>query len=258
MLIISERVNGLFKRVGRAIDGRDAAALGAIVEAQLKAGANALDINTGPGRDDAIDAMRWMVRTVQDITDVPLSIDTPKAEVMKAGMEVCKNPIIVNSITAEASRMSALFPIAAEHNAEVICLTLSEKGVPNDPESRAELAMLLMATAMEHGIDQTHLYFDPLILPINCAQDQPAAVMKALDMFRSLSNPPPKSVVGLSNISNGCQERPLINRTMLAMLAGHGLTAAILDPTDEEMMKTVKTCEILMNERLYADSYLKG
>ncbi len=258
MFIVSERVNGLFKKVGRAIDARDADGLAVVVRAQLDAGASALDINTGPGRDNAEEDMRWMVRTVQDVTDIPLCIDTPKASVMKAGMEVCNNPIMINSITAEVDRMTALFPLAAEHNADIICLTLNEKGVPNDPDSRAELAMVLAATAMEHGIDTSKLLFDPLVLPVNCAQDQPQAVMKAIDMFQSLSTPPPRTIVGLSNISSGCKERSLINRTLLAMLMGHGLTAAILDPTDEEMMKTVKTCEVLMNQRLYADSYLKG
>ncbi len=258
MFIISERINGLFRSVGRAIDNRDSSKLLELVEANIKAGANALDINTGPGRDNAEEDMQWMIRTVQDLTDLTLSIDTPKASVMKAGMEVCENPIIINSITAEADRMAALFPLAAEADADIICLTLSEKGVPNDADSRAELAMLLTTSAMEHGIETDKLLFDPLILPANVAQDQPQEVFKAIKMFQNLASPPPRTVVGLSNISSGCKERKLINRTMLAMLAAHGLSAAILDPLDEEMMKTVKTCEILMNERLYADAYLRG
>ena len=259
MMVISEKINGMFKKVGRCIDNRDVAGLQEIVYANVATGANALDINTGPGRDTAEEDIVWMVRTVQEVTDLPLSIDAPKASVLKAGVEACENPIIINSIPAEGERMTILYPIAAEHNASVICLTFSEKaGINLTADRRAELAMLHLATAMEFGIEPDRLMFDPLILPINCAQDQPKEVFAALEMFKNLASPPPGSVVGLSNVSAGMKHRKLMNRTLLAMLCAHGLTAAIMDPFDEDLMNVAKTCEIMMNEKLYADDYLKA
>ena len=258
MMVISEKINGMFKKVNRCIDNRDVAGLQAIVYANVDVGANALDINTGPGRDTAEEDIVWMVRTVQEVTDLPLSIDAPKASVLRAGVEACNNPTIINSIPAEGDRMTTLYPIAADHDASVICLTFSEKeGINLTADRRAELAMLHVATAMEFGIEPDKLLFDPLILPVNCAQDQPKEVFTALQMFKNLASPSPGSTVGLSNISSGMKHRKLMNRTMLAMLCAHGLTSAIMDPFDEELMNVVKTCEIMMNEKLYADDYLK-
>jgi 5-methyltetrahydrofolate corrinoid/iron sulfur protein methyltransferase len=258
MMVVSEKINGMFRKVGRSIDKRDTAVLQEIVHANVATGAHALDINTGPGRDDAEEAIVWMVKTVQEITDLPLSIDAPKASVLRAGVEACENPIIINSIPAEGERMAEIYPLAADHDADIICLTFSEKeGINLSADRRAELGMLHLATAMEHGIEPDKLMFDPLILPINCAQDQPQEVFSSLQMFRSLSSPPPGSVVGLSNISAGMKHRKLMNRVLLAMLSAHGLTAAIMDPFDEDLMATAKTCDIMMNKMLYADDYLK-
>ena len=257
-MVISEKINGMFKKVNRCIDNRDVDGLQKIVYANVDAGANALDINTGPGRDTAEEDIVWMVRTVQEVTDLPLSIDAPKASVLRAGVEACENPIIINSIPAEGERMTTLYPIAADHDASVICLTFSEKeGINLTADRRAELAMLHVATAMEFGIEPDKLLFDPLILPVNCAQDQPQEVFTALQMFKNLASPPPGSTVGLSNISSGMKHRKLMNRTLLAMLCAYGLTSAIMDPFDEELMAVAKTCEIMMNEKLYADDYLK-
>jgi len=257
-MIISERINGLFVTIGKAIDTRDEKTIQKAVLAQLDKGADALDINIGPGRGaDGPDAMKWLVRCVQDVTDATLCIDTPGLKTMQAALEVCDNPAILNSTTAESAKMSSLFPLAAEHSAEIICLTMDERGVPNDAESRAEMAMLMMTTAMEHGITPDRIYLDPLVLPASAAQDQGQKVIDAIRMFRMLDDPSPRTVVGLSNISNGASGRSLINRTYFAMLAGAGLSAAIMDPEDSELMDVLKTTDILLNKRLYCGDYLR-
>ena len=102
------------------------------------------------------------------------------------------------------------------------------------------------------------LLLDPLVLPVGAAQDQGRKVIQALQMFQSLNEPAPRTVVGLSNISNGTKQRSLLNRTFLAMLMGAGLSAAILDPEDEELMKVLKTGQILLNEQLYCDDFLRA
>jgi 5-methyltetrahydrofolate corrinoid/iron sulfur protein methyltransferase len=258
MLVISERINGLFKAVGQAIDNRDAKFIQAHALHQLAKGAKALDINVGPGREDGPAAMDWLVRTVQDVTEVPLCIDTPGIKTMTAGLKACRNPIIINSTTAEKKKMDAIFPLAREFNAEVICLTMDEKGVPNSVEARVEMAMLMITTAMEHEIMPERLLLDPLVLPVKAAQDQGPRVIKAIEMFQSLNDPPIRTVIGLSNVSNGAKDRPLVNSTYLAMLMGAGLSAAILDPEDDRLMDTLRTCQVLRNEKLYCDDYLRS
>ncbi len=117
--------------------------------------------------------------------------------------------------------------------------------------------MLMMTKAMEYEIMPDRLYLDPLVLPTSAAQDQGRKVVQAVQMFQSLNDPAPRTVVGLSNVSNGTKERSLLNRTFLAMLMGAGLNAAICDPEDEELMSMVKAGQVLLNEKLYCDGFLR-
>jgi len=257
MLIISERINGLFTSVGKAIDHRDTKFIQDLAVRQIDHGAQALDINVGPGREDGPAAMEWLVKTVQEITSVPLSLDTSGPKTMEAGLKAAKNKVIMNSTTAEEKRMGRFFPLCKEHDAEIICLCMDERGVPNSAEARAEMAMLMMTKAMEYDIMPDRLYLDPLVLPTSAAQDQGRKVIQAVQMFQSLNEPTPRTVVGLSNVSNGTKQRSLLNRTFLAMLLGAGLSAAICDPEDPDLMATIKAGQVLLNERLYCDDFLR-
>ncbi len=257
MLVIGERINGQFPLVGKAIDSRDAKFIQDLAIAQVAAGARVLDINTGPGREDAAGAMTWLVKTVQDAIDVRLCLDSPGLKVQQAGLAGCKHQPLINSTTAEQKRMEKFFPLAKEHNAEIVCLTINEKGIPNSVDDRSETAMTLLANAFEAGLSAEQVYLDPVVLPITAAQDQCQVLCEALTAFRALNTPPPKTIVGLSNVSSGAEERSLLNRTYLAMLLGRGLDAAIVDPIDEDLMRTVKAAEVLLNQKLYAHSFLR-
>ncbi len=258
MYIISERINGLFTLVSKAIDRRDTKWIQDHALRQLECGAHALDVNTGPGREDGPAAMEWLVSTIQEVTDAPLCIDTPGIKTMTAGVKACRNKVIINSTTAERAKMERMFPLAKEHDADVICLCMDEKGVPNSADSRAEMAMLMITTALDYGVAPECLFLDPLVLPTKAGQDQGQKVLEAVRMFQALNEPPPRTVVGLSNVSNGAKERPLINRTYMAMLMGVGLSAAILDPEDQELMSTIKAAQLLLNQKLYADDFLRA
>jgi len=111
---------------------------------------------------------------------------------------------------------------------------------------------------MEYDIMPDRLFLDPLVLPTKAAQDQGAKVIEAVRAFQALNEPPPRTVVGLSNVSNGAKDRPLVNRTYMAMLMGAGLSAAILDPEDQGLMDTIKAAQVLLNQKLYADDFLRA
>jgi 5-methyltetrahydrofolate corrinoid/iron sulfur protein methyltransferase len=258
MFIISERMNGLFKSVGKAIDSKDSEAVKDMVKRQVESGADAIDVNIGPGRGaEGPETMKWFVETIQEATSLPLCIDSPGLKTLEAGLAAAKNPTIINSTTAAVDKMSAIFPLAAKYGSDVICLTMDERGVPNDADSRGEMAMLMMTTAMDSGIAPEKLLIDPLVLPVGAAQDQAAKVIEAVRTFQSLNDPAPRTVVGLSNVSNGALDRSLVNRTFLAMLMGAGLTAAIMDTEDRLIMETAKTADILLGRKLYCSDYLK-
>ena len=118
--------------------------------------------------------------------------------------------------------------------------------------------MLMMTTAMEFEVMPERILLDPLVLPVSAAQDQGHKVIEALRLFQMLNDPAPRTVVGLSNVSNGARDRGLLNRTYLAMLMGAGLSAAILDPEDRELMETVKSGQVLLDQKLYCDDYLRA
>ncbi len=257
MLIISERLNALFKSVGNALDEKDKNALQQLTQEQVKLGANILDVNIGPGRDDPADDLTWMVETIQEVTDTQLCIDTPDMTAMEAALNVVKGKVLINSTTAEAHKMEKLFPLAAKHNADIIALTMDEKGIPNDAASRGEMALTMITNAMGYGVPTENIFLDPLVLPVGAAQDQCPKVLEALDMFSTLCDPAPKTVVGLSNVSNNTKQRPLLNRTYLVMLMAHGLDAAIMDPGDRDLVDALKSSEILLNKKLYAHDFLK-
>ena len=257
MNLVGEKINGMFSGVAKAIDARDADFITKLAIDQATAGAAILDISTGPGRDDAIDAMKWLVRVAQDATGTRLSIDSPSTDVIRAGLEECKTQPLINSTTAEVEKMTKLFAIAKDFNAEIVCLTIDEKGIPNTVDQRVELAMTILATAMDAGLPTESLYIDPVVLPVSAAQNQLLLACEAITSFKALCSPSPKTIVGLSNVSSGAQEKKLLNRVYLAMLIGRGLDAAIVDVLDVDLMNTVKAGEVLLNKKLYAHSFLK-
>jgi 5-methyltetrahydrofolate corrinoid/iron sulfur protein methyltransferase len=258
MIVIGERINGMFKKVREAIQKKDASYIQDLASRQVAAGASILDINVGTASTDPVSDMVWLVQRVQEAVSVPLSIDCARHEPLEAGLAAVRGRKVLNSTTGKADDLAKLLPLAHKTGAAVIGLTIDEEGVPSTTDKRVEIAAKIMAAAMEAGIASEDLYIDPITLPVNCAQDQPVRVFAAIDQFRMLSDPPPHICIGLSNISQRLKEHQLLNRTFLIMCMAHGLDSAILDPLDEELMNAMLTAELVMNKFIYADSYLEA
>lgn len=258
MIIIGERINGMFKAVKQAIEERDAAAIQDLALRQITEGADMLDINVGTAAADPIDAMRWLVTSVREVTKVPLSIDNPNFETVKAGLEACTGEKMINSTTGQIAALERFLPLAKEHDASVVALCIDENGVPVDVDGRIAIALTVLAQAMEYDISPDKLFIDPIVLPVKAEQKGPGLVLESIAQFHALADPAPHIVVGLSNLSQGAVDRKLINRTFLAMAIGVGLDAAIVDPLDIELMDQMITAELLMNRTIYSDSFLKA
>ncbi|HPM43642.1 MAG TPA: dihydropteroate synthase, partial [Candidatus Omnitrophota bacterium] len=123
-------------------------------------------------------------------------------------------------------------------------------------EKRLELAAVIVAKAIDYGIAVEDIYLDPIVLPVNVAQDQGSEVIESIREFRLLSDPAPNTVIGLSNVSQGTKSRKLMNRTFLVMAMANGLTSAILDPLDKDLMDAMITAGCLLNKQIYCDSFL--
>ncbi|MFH1753884.1 MAG: dihydropteroate synthase [Candidatus Omnitrophota bacterium] len=256
MLIIGELINGMYKNVSSAIKKMDKGAIQDIAKKQVEAGANMLDVNTGPASSDPKGAIKWLIESIQEVVDVPLALDSTKAEVIEEGLKIVKRKALINSANADDEKLNTLIPMAKRYNAQLIALTMDKKGIPRDRNERSELALKIVSSCMEQGFPIEDLYIDPVVLPVNVAQPQGMEVLESIKEFKLLSDPAPKTVVGLSNISQGTKNRSLINRTYLVMAIGSGLSAAIVDPFDKELMDGLITAELLLNKSIYCDSYL--
>jgi len=257
VLIIGERINGMFSDIKRAIQERDPAPVQKWTRRQEEGGARALDLNVGPAVQDKVGAMEWLVEVTQEASNLTLCLDSTNINAIEAGLKKCKNPAIINSTNAERGKIEKLFPLAVEYGAALIGLTMNKSGIPKDSDSRLAFAMEMVAAADEYGLPLEDLLIDPLILPANVAQDHAPEVLKTLQQIKMLSDPPPRTVLGLSNVSQNCHNRPLINRTFMAMAMACGLDAAIADACDEALIETVSAAEILLNQTVYCDSFVK-
>lgn len=258
MFIIGELINGMYKNIGKAIKEKDKGAIQKCALDQIRAGADALDINCGPVSKDPASDIQWLVEAVQEITDKPIALDSSKPKIIEAGLKAVKNKVIINSTTADADKLEVLVPLARKHNAKLIGLTISAKGIPQNKDQRLELAATIVASCTEQGFSVEDLYLDPIVMPVNVAQSQIKGILEVIHDFKIISNPCPKSIVGLSNVSQGTCVRSLINRTFLTMAVAYGLDAAILDPLDKELMDAGITTELILNKNIYCDSYLEA
>jgi 5-methyltetrahydrofolate corrinoid/iron sulfur protein methyltransferase len=256
MIIIGERINGMFKDIAKAIKEQDPGPVQEWARKQEYNGAHYLDINVGPSSPAPVEAMKWLVEVTQEASDLPLCLDSTKYDAIEAGLKLCKRPAMINSVPAEMAKMERVFSMAAEYGAEVIALAMNEEGIPKDADSRIGLAAELVATADAFGIPPDMLYIDPLVLPCNVAQDHGPEVMRTLREIKLISDPAPKTVVGLSNVSQGTKNRELINRTFAVMAMANGLDAGIVDANDDELMAAIASARIILNMDIYCDSYV--
>jgi len=256
MYVIGECINGMFKKVKSAIEERDKSAIQDLARRQVDNGADALDLNVGTVSGDPQEVMMWLVETVREITDVPLSIDSPKWAVQKEVVPRVPGEAIINSCKADDEELEKYIDLALESGASLLALTIDKQGVPSDTDRRVELGAQIAAKTMEKSLPIERLFVDPIILPVNAAPAQPRHVLAALQQLKLLSDPPPRLVIGLSNVSQNCTNRKLINRTYLVMALGAGLEAAILDPLDKDLMDAITTAELLQEKMIYCDSFL--
>jgi len=256
MFIIGELINGMYNNIGKAIKDKDKSAIQKCALEQVKAGADALDVNCGPASRKPIEDIQWLIEAIQEVTDKPLALDSSKPQVIESGLSVLKNKAIINSTTADPEKLDVLVPLAKKHNAKLIGLTISAKGIPQNKDQRLELAATIVASCTDHGFPIEDLYLDPIVMPVNVAQAQMKDILEVIREFKIISEPSPKSIVGLSNVSQGTCVRSLVNRTFLTMAIACGLDAAILDPLDKDLMDAAITAELVLNKQIYCDSYL--
>lgn len=241
MILIGESINIMSKTIGPALRERNPKPIQEMALAELKGGVDYLDINIGPARRGGDELMEWVVNTVQEVTDKPLSLDTTNTVAMEAGLKVCKSRALINSISLQPDRLEKGLPLAANYNADMIGLLWGVEGMPRDANERCMLAVDLVYQANEAGIPTENIWIDPIASPVSVEINQVKSCVEFMSMLGDIA-PGCKSTVGLSNISNGTPAhlRPQLNRTYLIMLMRYGLHSAIVDAFDSELVSLAR------------------
>ena len=258
MFIIGELINGMYSNIALALKERDKKIVQTCALEQIASGADALDVCCGPASKNPLIDMPWLVEVIQEVTDKPLCLDSSKPKVIEEGLKAAQNKTIINSTTADAEKLQILIPLAKKYKSRLIGITINAKGIPQNKDQRLELAATIITQASENGFPIEDLYLDPIVMPVNVAQGQIKDILETIAELKIISEPCPKTIIGLSNISQGAKDRSLINRTFLTMAVASGLDSAILDPKDKELMDTLITTELILNKNIYCDSYLEA
>ena len=244
MVIIGENIHVIAQAVSTAIRERDAKVIQDLAKAQTEAGADYIDLNVGPMKKDPEENMQWLVSTIQEVTDLPLSIDTMNPVAMEAGLKACQKRPLLNSASGKTESKEQMLPLAQKYNCNVVISVITDKGMPPDVDSKIESIMDTVTYANELGIPNEDIWVDPIILPVSTAGEGQRFAVACSEFIKILEDvlPEIKSTVGLSNVSNGVPNelRPLLNRTYLVMLDRNGLYSAISDPLDKEFMNLIK------------------
>jgi cobalamin-dependent methionine synthase I len=289
MYLIGENLNVMSKTLGPAMKERNAKPIQEMAIEETKQGMDYIDINIGPARKEGDKFMEWMVKTVQEVTSKPLSLDTTNPIAMEAGLKVHKGKALINSISLV--RMEEELPFVVKYDCDFIGLLWGREGLPRDANERGAIAAELLYTANEKGITNEKIWFDPIVTPaVNIESNHVKPCLEFMSMLQDLA-PGAGSAVGLSNVSNGAPNdlRPILNRTYLMMLMKYNIHSAIVDAFDQdlidiargkkpelvkvvhkvmdgeqvdtakltpEQIKYVKTVKVLLGINLYSHSWL--
>ena len=236
MILIAENMNVMSQSIGAALKERLLEPIQSLARAETVASVDYLDLNIGPARKTGAELMPWLVKTVQEVSHLPLSLDTTNPIAIEEGLKICNRRALINSVSLQPERLDHTLPLALKYNADMIGLLWGEDGMPRDCSERCMHTVNLIYKAGELGIPPSAIWIDPIVTPISNEINQVKACVEFMSMLAEIA-PECKSIVGLSNVSNGTPTalRSMLNRTYLIMLMRYGLYAAIVDAFDTEL-----------------------
>lgn len=255
--IIGERINPTRrKKLAESMAQGDFSVVQEDARKQVAAGAQILDVNAGiPGADEPA-LLRGAALAVMEVAQVPLCFDSANPDALKAALEVYPGKALINSTTAEEIMLEKVMPLAKEYGAAVIGVITDENGIPATPQARLAVARKLLNRAADYGVPAEDVVIDCLALTVGADHkagqvtlDSMALVRQELGVNLSL---------GASNVSFGLPDRKIINVAYLSLAIGRGLTAAITDPTVEEIQTILLACDLLMGRDEYAMRWIKS
>jgi cobalamin-dependent methionine synthase I len=258
MVIIGEKINTIRGAIARAVENRDSAFLQKEALKQVEAGVDALDVNVGSPSNET-ESMRWAIGVVEEVTDIPLCIDSSSPDAIRAGLEACRGreKAWVNSIAMDQKKIEGVLPMAKKHNCRVVALCMDEKGIPAAVRERVEVASRIVKVIEDWGIPPGNLYLDCLVDPISLGPRRTVNTLETIRTVKSLF-PQVNTIICLSAVSYGLPGRKLLNRTYLPLLIDAGVDAIFLDPLDEDLAATLRASYALLDRDENCLEYIKA
>ena len=244
--IIGERINPTGRKIFQEqLRAGDLSAVEKDVNDQVAMGATMLDVNMGAPMIDEAEMLAKAVTMIQELTDLPLCIDSSVVEALEAGLEAYKGKALVNSITAEDERMELILPLVKKFGAAIIALPNDEFEIPEEPERRLELTRYIVKQATgKYGIPIEDIVIDPLAMPIGADSQMVVRTMKTIELIRDEFGL--NMTLGASNVSFGMPDRHTLNAVFLPMAMKAGLTSAIMDSRTASNVAAVRAADLMM------------
>jgi len=256
--IIGERINPTGRRIFQEqLRAGDLSAIERDVKAQVEGGAMVLDVNMGVPLTDEPALLKTAIKMVQDLSDLPICIDSSVVEAIEAGLSVYQGRALVNSITAEDDRMAAILPMVKEYGAAVVALPNDHDEIPMEADKRLVLTKKILDTAVgTYGLAPEDIVIDPLAMPIGA---DTTVVQTALETIRRIrAEFDLNMTLGASNVSFGMPGRHTINATFLPMAMTAGLTSAIMDARTRQIVEAVKAADLLLGHDEWGGSWISA
>jgi 5-methyltetrahydrofolate--homocysteine methyltransferase len=256
-VVIGERINPTGKDwLKQAILAGDWGKIADLAKQQIDAGARIIDVNVAMSGVNEVDALPRAVEAVQKAVSAPLCLDSGRADALVAALPVCDGKVIINSVDGNQDKLDAILPLAKKHGSAVIGLTMdTSSGIPKTVEKRMEIARRIKAAAVAAGIGPEDLIIDCLTLAVSA--DQSMGIV-ALETMRRIRLELELNVnMGVSNISFGLPERPLLNATFIAMACAAGLTCAIVNPDSPQVIRSLLASDVLLGRDRRALGFLR-
>ena len=256
-IIIGERINPTGKkRFKQALKEHDLEYVLREGITQQDKGAHILDVNVGLPDIDETAMMKEVIAELQSVTSLPLQIDTVDSEAMEAAMRIYNGKPMVNSVSGKQDSMDMVFPLVKKYGGVVVGLTLDENGIPETAEGRFAIAEKIIHEAKKYGIPKKDIVIDVLTMTISSEPDSAKVTLEALrNVHETLGV---KTVLGVSNISFGLPNRPIINSNFYTMAMQNGLTAGIINPSSEDMMRSYYSFCALMGYDENCEEYISN
>lgn len=263
LIIIGEKINGAIPSIKKAIAERDEALIRERTLAQAAAGAHFLDCAPSTSTEVEYETMVWLIKLMQDVTDVPLCIDSPNAKLLARILEEghVKKSGMVNSVNEEGDKCETIFPLIAGTDWNVVGLTCDQGGIPADPEKKIDIAKRIIDKAVKYGVKLENLHIDPCVMALATMPSSMKDFERCIIGIHEYA-PNVKVTGAISNISFDMPARKYINSNCMAYAIKAGLDSAIMDPCNADMMSNIYACEALCMKdkggRKYNRAYRQG